>query len=101
MTFNPDEEQEFTEVVGEELLKSNLEKQYMKNGIFKLTKNNLKSAVVYGLVAVAVVIISEGTIFGLDWKALTDVGILAVLTSIVKNLLTTDTSEFLGIVKTH
>jgi len=71
----------------------------MKNGLGKLSVENLQSAIVYGLLAVALFVISKGTVFGLDWKALVDVGVLGVLTSLVKNLLTTDKGNFVGAVK--
>jgi len=76
------------------------ENKDMNNGILKLDVNNVKSAVVYGVVAIALVIISQGTIFGLDWKQLADVGVVAVLTSLVKNLFTTNDGNFAGIIKT-
>ncbi|MEI6532466.1 MAG: hypothetical protein WCO06_01360 [Candidatus Roizmanbacteria bacterium] len=72
---------------------------FMQNGIFKLVKENISSAIVYGVVAVLLVIISKGTIFGLDWKVLADVGILAVISSLVKNLLTTESGKFANLVK--
>lgn len=89
--------EEFGEVVSNQILSDNYNKN-MQNGIFKLDLANVRSAVVYGVVAVAVVVISEGTVFGLDWKVLTDVGVIAVLTSLVKNLLTTDSGQFVGVV---
>ena len=70
------------------------------NGIGKLSWINVKSALVYGLVAVALAIIANKTVFGLDWLVLADVGIMAVLTSFVKNLLTTSEGNFVGSVKT-
>jgi hypothetical protein len=71
----------------------------MKNGLLKLSKENLQSAIVYGLLSIALLIISKGTVFGLDWKVLLDVGILGILTSLVKNLLTTEKGNFIGTVK--
>jgi hypothetical protein len=76
-----------------------LNNKNMKNGLLKLNKTNVYSALVYGFVAVALVVISQGTVFGLNWKALVDVGIVGVLTSLVKNLLTTEKGNFLGSVK--
>jgi len=83
----------------------------MKNGLFKLEWANIKSAIVYGLLMCAVVfilsaletILAHGSIFGVDWKNLIDVGVIAVLglvvsiVSIIKNLLTTNQGKFLGI----
>lgn len=71
----------------------------MSNGIGKLSLANVKSAFVYGVVSVALAIIANQTIFGLDWHVLLDVGIMAILTSFVKNLLTTDEGNFVGITK--
>lgn len=79
----------------------------------KLDWVNIRSAIVYGVVAIilgallAIVnyIIDAGTIFGLDWKIVIDKGAMAALgafvavVSIVKNLLTTDRGNFLGAVK--
>lgn len=69
------------------------------NGIGKLSWVNVKSALVYGIVAVMLAIIANKTILGLDWIVLLDVGIMAVLTSFVKNLLTTNEGNFAGITK--
>lgn len=92
----------FTEVVGEVLLKDNLNKN-MPNGIGKLDVANVKSALVYGvlfgLVAVGDAIISSGNVFNLSAKDLASTGIiagLAVAVSLVKNLLTTDSGKFLN-----
>lgn len=72
---------------------------FMQNGIFKLSLTNIYSAIVYGVVAVLLVIVSKGTIFGLDWKVLVDVGVLGVISSLIKNLLTTDSGKFVNLVK--
>lgn len=85
----------------------------MNNGLFKINFVNVKSAFVYGVVAmflgallaVASYIYEAGTIFGLDWKVVIDKGVMAALgtfvatVSIIKNLLTTDKGNFLGAVK--
>ena len=69
------------------------------NGIGAISWVNVKSAIVYGLVAVILFIIAKGSIFGLDWRVITDVGIMAILTSFVKNFLTTNEGNFAGVVK--
>ena len=85
----------------------------MSNGIFKLNWVNIKSAVVYGLVTAAIVfilslaesILKAGSIFGIDWKAIIDTASIAALSlfvtcvSLVKNLLTTNVGNFLGITR--
>ena len=76
------------------------ENNNMQNGIFKLSKENVYSAIVYGVVAVLLYILSKGTVFGLDYKVMIDIGMLAIITSVVKNLATTDSGNFVGIVKT-
>jgi glycyl-tRNA synthetase alpha subunit len=71
----------------------------MQNGIGKLSLENIYSALVYGVVAVALYIIAQGTVFGLDWRMLVDIGALGILSSFVKNLMTTDKGNFVGVVK--
>jgi hypothetical protein len=80
-------------------------------GLFNLNWTNIKSAVVYGLLAMALVfilslaesILKAGSIFGLDWKALLDKGVIVALgtfvttVSLIKNFLTTEKGEFLGV----
>lgn len=81
------------------------------NGLLKINWTNIKSAIIYGLMTLVTVfflnifvtIIDNGTIFGLDWASVIDRGIVAALPtlvfliSIVKNLLTNNQGEFLGI----
>lgn len=75
----------------------------MQNGIGKLDWVNIKSAVVYGLVlgivAVVVYIFKAGSVFALDWRLLVDAFVYGFLGSIVKNLLTTNSGNFLGVTK--
>lgn len=106
------EEYDLTDKVGQSLLEINLKKT-MKNGMFKLDWANIKSAIVYGLLTMAVVfllsvvesILKAGSIFGIDWRHVTDTATIAALSlfvvglSLVKNLLTTNTGHFLGVVK--
>ena len=80
-------------------------------GLFKLTGANVRSALVYGalffvltlFLAVAQNVLNAGTIFGLDWKAIIDSSVVATLPSLIvglsllKNLLTNDKGEFLGV----
>lgn len=65
--------------------------------MLKLDWSNVKSALVYSVLAVALYIISKGSVFGLDWKIMVDVAVLGLLTSLTKNLLTTDNGKFLGV----
>lgn len=78
----------------------------MKNGIFKLDWANIKSALVYGLLwallAMAIDIEKAGSIFNIDWKMIVDGGAIAFIAAVVsllKNLLTTNQGNFLGVVK--
>lgn len=88
-------------------------KENMQNGLFKLDWANVRSAVVYGILTIVVCfvlsvvesIVKAGSIFGLDWHKVIDGGVLSslsffvVILSLVKNLLTTDKGNFLGITK--
>lgn len=69
------------------------------NGIGVISWINVKSALVYGLLAVILAIIAHGSIFGLDKYALVDVAVMGILTSFVKNFLTTNDGNFAGVVK--
>lgn len=69
------------------------------NGIGQLSWVNIKSAIVYGLLAVILAIIAKGSIFALDWRVLVDIGVMGVLTSFVKNIFTTNNGNFAGVVK--
>ena len=71
----------------------------MNNGILSLSWINIKSSIVYGLLGVCVYVISKGTVFGLDWHILVDVGVIGILTSLTKNFFTTDSGDFAGVVK--
>ncbi len=80
-------------------------------GLFKLTKENIKSAFVYGfltwiatfILAVIESIREAGTFLGLNWTAIIDSSAVAtlpaiiVVVSMVKNLLTTSEGKFLGV----
>lgn len=80
------------------------------NGLFTLTKANVKSALVYALLtlgasfilAFAQGVLNAGSIFGLDWKAIVDSAVIATipvliaLISLGKNLLTDSQGKFLG-----
>ena len=99
--------------VGVSLLKSNLSNIDMNNGIFTLSWNNIRSAIVYALLTIIVAfalailqsIISAGSIFGINWKMVVDHATIAVIPlliaglSLLKNLLTTNNGSFLGITK--
>lgn len=75
------------------------EEKIMQNGIFKLSWVNVYSAIIYGLLAMALYVISKGTIFGLDWKVLLDIGALGLLSSLIKNIFTTNEGNFVGLIK--
>ena len=65
-------------------------------------KNSLVLALLTALTAVLVNIISVGNIFGLDWKLLINTGVLAFavfFVSTLKELLTTEKGNLLGLVK--
>lgn len=80
------------------------------NGLFTLTKANVKSALVYGLLTLGISfalafaqgVLQAGSIFGLDWKAIVDSSVIATipvlitLISLAKNLLTDSQGKFLG-----
>jgi hypothetical protein len=76
------------------------------SAFLKLTDENWKSAVVYGLLwgllAVLLEVQSAGSIYKVDWKMAADSGIVASIAfaiSVIKNLLTTKAGKFLGMVK--
>lgn len=106
------EEYDLTDMVGQSLLDKQMNKN-MKNGMFKLDWANIKSAVVYGLLTLGVTfllsvvetILKAGSVFHINWHQVVDGGAMAVLPvfitmiSLLKNLLTTNSGKFLGIVK--
>lgn len=83
------------------------------NGIFTLTWSNVRSALVYGLLVLGASfalaftqnVLKAGSIFGLDWKHLIDTAVIATLPilvaslSLLKNLFTTSSGNFLGVTK--
>lgn len=85
----------------------------MNNGLFTLTKENVLSAITYGVLAILVTfaavvgaaILQHGSIFGLDWKDIIDKGIIAVIgiamiaISLLKNWLTNNEGKFLNLFK--
>lgn len=80
------------------------------NGFLTLTWSNLKSAFVYGVLTstvtfvlvVGTLILSHGSIYGIDWANVIDkaaiavIGILVAFVSVLKNLLTDSQGKFLG-----
>jgi len=74
------------------------------NGILTLSWGNVKSALVYGLVAglVAVVayMVSVGDVWALNVHSLVNGFVFGVITSVVKNLATTNNNNFVGVVST-
>lgn len=75
----------------------------MKNGIGLLSWVNVKSALVYGLVAgvlaTVAYMLSVGDVFVLDWKLVLNNFVFGFLTSVVKNMATTNEGNFLGVTK--
>lgn len=78
----------------------------MENGIGKLSWANIKSALVYGvmwtLLAVCVYIVETGSIYAVNWKEVLNSGVLGligIIISIIKNLLTTSEGDFVGLIK--
>ncbi len=79
----------------------------------KISWVNIKSALVYGLLiafvlallAMAGYVLQVGDVFGLDWRALVNAGVIAFISgivigvSIIKNLLTTNEGKFMDLVK--
>lgn len=73
--------------------------------MFTLNKENIKSALVYGvlvgLLAVFGYIYKLGDVFKIDWKVLVNVGSSAFIgftISLIKNFLTTNSGKFLGVI---
>ena len=78
----------------------------MNSGIFQVDFEGLKSALVstilMAVLGVAGYIIGLGDIFQIDWRALANVGVMALLTgvvSLIKNFLTSDSGKFANITK--
>lgn len=85
----------------------------MNYGLLKISWVNIQSAVVYGVVSMffaAIITVGNaikdhGSIFGLDWHNIIDttamvvLSIFVALTSVIKNLLTTEKGNFLGSIK--
>jgi ABC-type glycerol-3-phosphate transport system permease component len=83
----------------------------MLNGLFTLTWANVKSALIYGALALITTfllsllqsVLNAGSIFGLDWKSIIDsaaiatIPVLITFISLGKNLLTTSQGNFLGV----
>ncbi len=82
----------------------------MKNGLFKLTWENIKSGAIYGILmlvstivlSIAQQVLEAKTFLGLNWLAIIDSSAVAtlplviVVVSYVKNLLTTSDGKFLN-----
>lgn len=90
---------------------SNYELEYYKLEkekimLFTISWINIKSALVYGVLsaflAMIIYAVGVGDVFLIDWKELANAGVyglLVVLVSFIKNLLTTDKGNFVGLVK--
>jgi len=76
------------------------------NGILELNWINIKSALIYGLLmaifAMLVQIKQAEELTKVDWGMIVSSGVMALVTatiSVIKNILTTDKGNFLGVVK--
>ncbi len=83
------------------------------NGFLTLNWENVKSAVVYGVLMVFVtfflaaagIVLEHGSIYGVDWANAFDrgvisaLGVIVSLVSLLKNLLTNDQGKFLGVIE--
>lgn len=81
--------------------------------MMKLDWANVKSAIVYGLLTAIVLgilamigyILKIGNIFGIEWREMINQGVIAGLAglvmgiSIIKNLLTTNKGDFIGVIE--
>lgn len=74
--------------------------------MFTLNKTNFKSAFIYVVLSAAVqvttYVVTLGDVYTVNTRALVNIGVLSFLmgiTSLLKNLLTTDEGKFLGLVK--
>lgn len=98
-TFNSDKNRgHWQEVEDFYRLSNNLENNNM-NGILTLSWINIKSALVYGLIALILYVISTGSVFGLDWHILVNTAVMAILTSFVKNFFTNNDGKFANVVE--
>ena len=102
-----------TEQRCQSILKEKYKLNNMQNGILTLTWENVKGAlvsgvitgVVLGILAMLGYILQVGDLFGLDWKVLINTGAMAAISglvagvSVIKNLLTTNSGNFLGTTK--
>jgi hypothetical protein len=82
-------------------------------GLLSLNWTNIKSALVYGVLMVAVtfslvalaLVIGHGSIFGVDWRNVVDkgaiaaLGVIVTMVSLLKNFLTDNEGKFLGMVE--
>lgn len=98
------QDQDVTEEVG--TLLENKNNNNMKSNFFKITKEDVKGALIsacfMALIAILIYVKEQGSIWALDWKELANVGIMAgivYLISVFKNFLTTADGKFLGLVK--
>lgn len=57
------------------------------------------SAVIAGVVAILFSIVKGGDIFALDWKLVTNAGVIAMVASLLKNLSTDRFGNFAGITR--
>lgn len=94
------------EAVVDDYYQTKLNNKYMDNGILKLDWISVKSSLVYGLLwallTVMVKVVEAGSFFSVDWKDLLDAGgmaFMAVIIVLIKNLLTTNNGNFVGLVQ--
>ena len=94
------------EAVVDDYYQDKLKYKGMNNGILKLDWLNVKSSLVYGflwaILVMMVRVVEAGSFFLVNWKDLVDAGgmaFFAVIIVLIKNLLTTDTGKFVGVVQ--
>lgn len=63
-------------------------------------KSALVSVLLMAVVQVGVYVIQIGNVFQLDWRVLVNLGVISLITgavSVIKNMLTTDKGNFMGL----
>lgn len=80
------------------------------NKLFSIDRSNVKSAAVYAVLTIIVTflfvmldaVVSNGSIYGLDWSTIIDkstmavLGVIVMFVSLLKNFLTNQRGKFLG-----
>ena len=72
----------------------------MNSNIFKLKARDWAGATVSAvLVAVIGYVLKIGDVFILDWHTIVNIAVMAGLASLIKNLLTTEDGNFVGLIQ--